>query len=312
MGLTDAQRRERRGYLGASDAAAVVGLDPYRGPLDVYLEKTGQLIEEDLSSSNHAVELGMYIEPALLAWCSAQLGGVPIRLEESLVHPNGWQLANLDGLSLHSDPPCIVEAKTAGLLGTGASADEWGEAGTDAIPARYLLQIHHQFAVVNGTGGGDDFPRIEWAVVPALLARRGFVLFRVMRDPDLEAVLCEAEARFWQDHVLTRTAPEDGPPPSLETLKRRLRVPEKAVPIDPALVTAYLTARDARLAADAAEETEKAHLLCALEDAEAGDAGTHRVTYLEQTRKSYVVAASTSRVLRVKDLTPKPKKENAR
>ena len=41
--LTQEQQARRLSGLGASEVPAVLGLDPYRSPLDVYLEKTGVL-----------------------------------------------------------------------------------------------------------------------------------------------------------------------------------------------------------------------------------------------------------------------------
>ena len=51
----------RRGGLGASDAAAVLGLDPWRGPIEVWLDKTGQLP----ATSSEAMELGHALEPVI-------------------------------------------------------------------------------------------------------------------------------------------------------------------------------------------------------------------------------------------------------
>ena len=50
---------ERRTGIGGSDAAAVMGLNPWKSPLDVYLDKTGQLME---SPDNPALYWGRVLE----------------------------------------------------------------------------------------------------------------------------------------------------------------------------------------------------------------------------------------------------------
>lgn len=301
--ISPEQRRARRNYLGSSDAAAVVGKDPWKTPYELWLEKTGQLEETDEPPSP-AAELGNYLEPALLDWAAQQLGA-PVERDIFLVHGNGLLSANLDGLSLHAEPPCVVEAKTVGLLG-GTAADAWGDAESDAVPDHVALQAAHQLAVVNtASGSGED---VGWVLVPALLARRGFVMFRVQRDRDLEDALVEAELRWWTDYVSRGTPPPPEPSPALAVLKRLRRTPGKTVPVDAALIVAREAARAHRLEAEKLDQNAQAALILALGDAENGEAislpvnGQHPtrffVTYRATERKGYSVAAATVRTLR--------------
>ena len=41
--------KARKNYIGGSDASAVVGMNPYKSNVDLWLEKTGQVIPEDIS-----------------------------------------------------------------------------------------------------------------------------------------------------------------------------------------------------------------------------------------------------------------------
>jgi hypothetical protein len=74
--LTESQLAERCNYIGASEAAACIGLDPYRQPLDVWLEKCGLMPAPDLSGKE-CVEAGNVFEPAIRGWASQRLG-VPV------------------------------------------------------------------------------------------------------------------------------------------------------------------------------------------------------------------------------------------
>jgi hypothetical protein len=72
------------------------------------------------------------------------------------------------------------------------------------------------------------------------------------------------------------------------------------IPIEPNIIKTWLDAKEAaRLAEKNKKETEQV-LLTALGDAEAADCGLGRLTYFEQTRKEYVVPASSYRVPRFK------------
>ena len=50
--LTKQQRIDRHAGLGGSDAAAVLGLSPWTSPLDLYLDKRGELDEEPEQPTN--------------------------------------------------------------------------------------------------------------------------------------------------------------------------------------------------------------------------------------------------------------------
>ncbi|GIV50913.1 MAG: hypothetical protein KatS3mg038_1434 [Candidatus Kapaibacterium sp.] len=61
---------DRRSFLGASDAPAILGLSPWRTAYEVWAEKTGRI---DSWSGNAATSAGQLLEPAVLAWASEEL-----------------------------------------------------------------------------------------------------------------------------------------------------------------------------------------------------------------------------------------------
>ena len=56
--------KARKGFIGGSDAAAVVGLNPYKDNVTLWLEKTGQTVAEDISDKPY-VKYGTQAEDHL-------------------------------------------------------------------------------------------------------------------------------------------------------------------------------------------------------------------------------------------------------
>ena len=199
-GLTPEQLARRSQGLGGSDAAAVLGVSPWRTPLDVYLDKTGQAGPVEPTP---AMEWGNRLEDAVADAAAERLGVRLRRRHKTLArreHP--WMLAHLDREVIGQ--PAIVEIKTAGFRD-----DDWGEEGTDQVPRAYVAQAAHYMAV-------RDRGLVHLAVL--FLADRRLCLYRIGRDPELEQVLVEAERRFWHDHVLARVPPE---PATLADVRKR-------------------------------------------------------------------------------------------
>ena len=60
-GMTMDEWRSKRAYsIGASEAGAIMGLNPYKSPLDIYLQKVGEQQPDD---ENLAMTIGTFMEP---------------------------------------------------------------------------------------------------------------------------------------------------------------------------------------------------------------------------------------------------------
>ena len=106
MSLTPEQIALRRNTLGASEIAAVCGLDPFRGPWDVWADKMGLDIREEFAES----DMGHLFERPLLEHYSRKTG-VVLAYPETLIHPiHRWVSATPDGLG--SDR--VVQVKVVG------------------------------------------------------------------------------------------------------------------------------------------------------------------------------------------------------
>jgi predicted phage-related endonuclease len=283
----------RNDTLGASDAAAVVGVDPFRGPGDVWAEKTGRLPADDADrDAGDAAALGQAIAPVLLATVERRLR-VSLARELFYRHPDAPLAATIDGIAL--DAGVLVEAKTCGLLGPSPLLAAYGDDGTDQVPDSVLIQVQHQLAVLDAQ---PDVPPIRTIVVPALLGGRGLRVYRLVRDQALVDELVALETDWWQRHVVADSYPRDDLPslPTLRALRRRADLP--AVPLDPPTVAAWLQAKEELKAATAAEEVARRHVLAALGDAERGVCAAGRLSYFAHERAAYTVAAQKVRTLR--------------
>jgi putative phage-type endonuclease len=179
--------------VGGSDAAAALGLSPFKTTYQLWAEKTGQLPAEDLDDVER-VRFGNLLE-ATIALEYSRRSGVKVRRRNGLlqhpVHP--WMIANVDRLI--DGKRCGLECKN--VDGMAYRMGDWGEPGSDEVPEPYLLQCAHYMCV---TG----YP--EWHLAACVGGNR-LVVYFIHRDPVLEEMLIDGEHDFWQ-HVEARKAPE--------------------------------------------------------------------------------------------------------
>lgn len=280
--ITEEQRQLRKKYIGSSDASAVMGVDPYRSKADVWLEKTGRVDDFD---GNDATERGNLLEPVLVDWAERKLGAWMSIHDAMLVDAGGILAANFDGLT----DSFIIEAKTT------VNSDEWGEAGTDEVPERVIVQTHHAMRVAG--------PQCRVAHVPVLMPgfkSLDFKMYKVERNDQLADAIADEITRFWNHYVKLDIQPDDFKP-SIEVLKRMRRMPGKISVIDRALVEAWERAKLEWKAAEEVKEMAQTALIAALGDAEGGDFGGEKIlTYMETARKGFTGEPTTFRSLRLK------------
>lgn len=280
MPITEKQLEARKKRIGSSDMASILGLSPYQTAYDVWAVKTGRMPN---SEGNDATLAGTRFEPGVLDYAEDVLGKLIRNQYRSAKDvPIG---ANIDALVVSTGEP--VEAKTAGLL--APLQEHWGQPDTDEVPDRVIIQAHVHLLCTEQ----------ELCHIAAFLGGRGFVPFRVHRDETVIEVIKETALKFWE-HVETDTPP-DNSLPTATTIKKMRRTPETVVPVDTALVKHWLELKAAK--SDITKEFEAAQItmLAQIGDAEAGECDLGLLTYFEQERKEYTVAASKYRVARFKE-----------
>lgn len=195
----------RKTGIGGSDAAAAVGLNPYKSQLELWLEKTGrdaELPKPDPNDTTEPIYWGTLLEPIVAAAYTQQTGRRVRKVNAVLRHPTiPFMLANLDREVVGVPNVQVLECKTAGEFG----ARHW----QDGVPEYVQLQVQHQLAVT-GKRAAD---------VAVLLCGQQLAVYRIERDDELIARLILLEAEFW------RYVETDSPPPGdgSESADRALR-----------------------------------------------------------------------------------------
>ncbi|WP_417276518.1 YqaJ viral recombinase family protein [Castellaniella sp.] len=186
----------RKTGIGASDAAAAVGLSPYKSQLELWMEKTGRdadLPKPDPKDTTEPVYWGTLLEPIVAASYTQQTGRKVRKVNAVLQHPQfSFMLANLDREVTGCPGVQILECKTAGEFG----ARLW----KDGVPEYVQLQVQHQLTVT-GKAAAD---------VAVLLCGQKLEVHRIVRDDELIARLIHLEALFWQYVTSDTPPPADG------------------------------------------------------------------------------------------------------
>lgn len=268
MSLTPEQKEARRFTLGASDIAAVVGLNPWKTLHDVWLEKMGLADEQD-SSTTRAGEL---VEPIALQ-LYAEETGAEIAHFGAVVHPKQpWMSATPDFAVFGR--PVVGEAKFVGWR----VALHWGD-GPEDVPDYYRPQAEWQMEVCSA----------EQCHFAVLVGGPDFRTYRVKRDPELAGMLIDIGGKFWRDHVIARRPPAvDGSAGAREMLRKLF--PRHKLDLRPAdprateLVSEMIAARQALDEAEARKADIENRIREAIGDAEGWYSPSWLVTWKADKR----------------------------
>ncbi|KMN20452.1 MULTISPECIES: YqaJ viral recombinase family protein [Pseudomonas] len=247
----------RKQGIGSSDAAAAVGLNPYKSQLELWLEKTGRdtsLPKLDPQDEESPAYWGNVLEP-IVAWHYSKRSCNRVRrINAVLQHPDPklpWMLANIDREVIGAEDVQILECKTAGING----ARLWKE----GVPEYVQLQVMHQLAVT-GKQAAD---------VAVLLGGQNLEIHRIERDESMIARLIDLERLFW-DYVVSDTPPPADGTASAEAALRCLYPEDNGQTLDfsqhAELATTYLELKAVRQSI-AQQETHEAQLKQVLQQA---------------------------------------------
>lgn len=181
--------KKRKNYIGGSDIAAIVGLNKYKTAVDVFLDKTSEVIEE---TANEAAKWGTLLEDLLIQEY-AQYRTVEVEKPiHTIFHPEYEFLgANIDAYVNRGE--YVLECKTAGYR----MADQWGEEGTDQIPDNYLCQVAWYSAITR-------VPKVDIAV---LIGGQDFRVYTYTKNKEFEDKLIAIGINFWINNVQKNIPP---------------------------------------------------------------------------------------------------------
>jgi putative phage-type endonuclease len=276
--LTPEQLEARKSGLGGSDAAAALGLSPWKSPLELYLEKRGEV---EPVEGNERMRWGSLIEPVIREEYARRTGlevVAPVAMVRHRTLP--WAFAHPDGLIRGA--PKGLEIKTA------SREDGWGEEGTDQVPEPYLLQTIH-------TMGVCELQSMDLAV---LFGFNRLAIYQIQFDPQAWEMLAGAEQAFWE-RVQAGNPPEpDWQAPSTGELLRRLYTGTdgtilSATDSDEGWLATYREADELANQYLSAKASAKNHLLHTMGEASEMKFSDGTVLRRKKTlRKGYVVEAS--------------------
>lgn len=187
MSRADWLKLRKRG-IGGSDAAAVCGFNRWRGPLDVYRDKTTAVSPE---VDNESMYWGRVMEPVLRNEF-AKRSGLEVKEVPYMFSCQEYpfMLADIDGIAYEKDGSVsLLEIKTA----NGYTAKDW----ENGLPQEYYIQIQHYLAVCD----------LQKAYVVVLIGGNDFRYEAIPRDDETIRTIIALEADFWRNHVLGMNPP---------------------------------------------------------------------------------------------------------
>lgn len=192
--LDTQQLAERMKGIGGSDAPAIVGCDPFRQPMDVYLDKTGQIEPgPDLELTNQAVRWGNRLESIIADEWGVDNNKVPVVIDKPFINPeHSFQRGNVDRMI--QGEKAGLEVKARGTF----NASDYGPSGTDQVKESDIIQCHHYMAC---TG----MPLWYMAVLIGGQDLRSYI---IPRDDSLIRDLTEMESQFWNHNVAKQIPPD--------------------------------------------------------------------------------------------------------
>lgn len=262
--------------IGGSDAAVIMGMNPYKSPYQLWLEKTGQAEAPDLSG-NQYVYWGTKNEANIADWFQEETGKKVKRLGTLRSKEYPFMLANVDRTVVGENAG--LEIKTAGVR----QYRKWKD---DEIPDAYYCQCLHYMAVT-----GADY----WYIA-VLLGGNEAKWKRIERNEEDIQHLIMAETDFWK-LVETRTPPPvDGSDSCAAALSAQYKGgdPNYSIILPPDIDGVIASLEDDKAIMDALKKqiTEKENRLKALlGNAEEGTTDHYRVLWKTQAGRSSVPLA---------------------
>lgn len=235
----------RRAGLGGSDIGAILGLSPYRTPVDVWAEKTGRAPGQDETLQ---MRFGIYAEEFVAREYTAKTGHAVQRFTSMLHHPSAPVLGNVDRLVIPAGAKVAshkqeirtnrgLECKTASAFAS-FNADEWGDEGTDLVPASYLIQCATYMALTGCS---------LWDLA-VLFGNQEVRVYNLKRDADLEGEIIARASEWWDKHIVADVPPE----PTCEADIKRLYPSDNGSAVEANPKTLELIARAVDLRAQIA------------------------------------------------------------
>lgn len=181
--------------IGGSDASAILGMNPYKTNIELFEEKTGHRIPEDISDKPY-VKYGTAAEPLIRQLFALDYPEYEISYHENRIlrnKANPYMQASLDGeLTDQAGRKGILEIKTCNILHP-SQHEKW----KDRIPDNYYIQVLHYLLVT-----GYQFVVLRAHLISAWgqdkrTTAKHYFIERSEVENDLY-ILANEEQKFWE------------------------------------------------------------------------------------------------------------------
>lgn len=181
---------DRKKGIGGSESAILLGLNEYKSPLDVYLDKVDPNIKEDAPTL--PMQAGTILEPLVAELYSKETG-------YKLKNPNRiYKHKKYKFLIGTPDRIIIDKEKGNGILEIKTTNGFYKRTWESEIPPSYYCQLQHYLAV---TG-------LKWGSIAVLVDNRDFFYYNYERDEEFIKVLINKVSDFWNNFILKEIKPE--------------------------------------------------------------------------------------------------------
>lgn len=186
---------QHRTRIGGSDAASIVGMNPYKDNVELWKIKTGQAESEDISDKPY-VKYGTEAEEHLRALFALDFPEYEVHYQENNMWLNSkypFAHASLDGwLTDEEGRTGILEIKTTNIL-QSMQKEKWNQ----RIPDNYFIQVLHYLMVTE-----FDFVVLKAQLKSEFkgdvyLQTKHYKIEREEVEADIE-YLKESEMKFWE------------------------------------------------------------------------------------------------------------------
>lgn len=203
---SDVGALDRSTYLGSSDIAAILGLSPWKTPVDVYFEKLGMPKPID-ADKERLFKRGKRLEPVVLDMLEDERG-IEILTRGARYRDPGhpWMAAEIDAEAIVEDERVNIEVKTVHPF----AADAFGEEGSDEIPIGYAAQATF----------GQMVTGRHRTLFAVLVGADNLTTYWLDRDDDTVRGIRQKAVDFWHNHVLAHVPPD---PILIEDVYRLMR-----------------------------------------------------------------------------------------
>lgn len=195
---------KNRSRIGGSDASAIVGMNPYKTNVELWMEKTGQIVPEDISEKPY-VKYGTQAEMHLRGLFRLDFPQYHVDYVDNNMFINDkfpWAHASLDGWLTDQDGrKGVLEIKTTEIL-QSMQKEKWNH----RIPDNYYIQILHYLMVTE-----FDFAVLKAQLktvfdgIPYLQTKHYHIERKDVLD-DIDYLMREGE-KFWKYVVEDKCPP---------------------------------------------------------------------------------------------------------